>query len=53
MHGMPSAIASDRRVAILGAGPAGITCARWLTQCGFEPVLYEAAARAGGQWNSG
>ena len=48
----PSVMASDRRVAVLGAGAAGISCARWLKQCGFEPVVYEAAACAGGQWNS-
>jgi len=47
-----SATASDRRVAVLGAGPAGISCARWLKQYGFEPVIYEAAAGLGGQWNA-
>jgi len=52
MHANLSAIASDRRVAVLGAGPAGITCSRWLKQYGFEPVIYEAAASLGGQWNS-
>lgn len=47
-----SAPSSDRTVAVLGAGPAGLTCARWLCHCGFEPVLFEAAGRPGGQWNS-
>lgn len=52
MHATPSPFVSDRSVAVLGAGPAGIACARWLKQCGFEPIVYEAAARPGGQWNS-
>ena len=52
MHANLSSIGSDRRVAVLGAGPAGMTCARWLKQYGFEPVIYEAAAGLGGQWNS-
>lgn len=38
-------------VAIVGAGPAGLVTARWLAQYGFEPVLFEAADRLGGQWN--
>jgi dimethylaniline monooxygenase (N-oxide forming) len=45
-HSMP-----ERSVAVLGAGPAGLACARWLERCGFEPVVFEAAERLGGQWN--
>lgn len=41
----------DHAVAVLGAGPAGLTCARWLRHCGFDPVVYEASGRPGGQWN--
>jgi dimethylaniline monooxygenase (N-oxide forming) len=41
----------DYAVAVLGAGPAGLAAARWLKQHGFEPVVFEAADRAGGQWN--
>lgn len=41
----------DNRVAVLGAGPGGLVAARWLQQHGFEPVLFEAAERIGGQWN--
>ncbi|WP_274423838.1 flavin-containing monooxygenase [Chelativorans sp. YIM 93263] len=39
-------------VAVIGAGPAGLVTARWLSAQGFEPVLFEAAAQAGGQWNA-
>ena len=38
-------------VAVIGAGPAGLVAARWLSQCGFEPVIFEAANSLGGQWN--
>ena len=38
-------------IAIIGAGPAGLVAARWLIEHGFEPVLFEASARLGGQWN--
>lgn len=38
-------------VAVIGAGPAGLVTARWLAKYGFEPVLFEAAAALGGQWN--
>lgn len=47
-------IAPDsRRVAIIGAGPAGLVAARWLAARGLEPVLFEAADDLGGQWNGG
>lgn len=35
-------------VIIVGAGPAGVSCAVWLARLGFEPVLLEAAERVGG-----
>lgn len=38
-------------VAIIGAGPAGLACARWLKREGFAPVLFEQSARIGGQWS--
>lgn len=47
-HIMPS-----RTVAVIGAGPAGLAAARWLTQRGFEPIIFEASAGLGGQWNQG
>lgn len=38
-------------VAIIGAGPGGLAAAAWLLRHGFEPVIFEAAHRLGGQWN--
>lgn len=39
------------RIAIIGAGPAGLASARWLKAHGFHPVLFEASDGIGGQWN--
>jgi thioredoxin reductase len=33
---------------IIGAGPAGVSCAIWLKQFGFEPLSLEASDRVGG-----
>ena len=41
----------DRRVAIVGAGPAGLVTARFLKVQGFEATLFERRARVGGQWD--
>lgn len=38
-------------VAVIGAGPAGLSTARWLTAKGFDPVVFEAGDDLGGQWN--
>jgi dimethylaniline monooxygenase (N-oxide forming) len=38
-------------VAVIGGGPAGLVAARFLKLHGFEPVIFEAAAAVGGQWN--
>lgn len=45
-HTLPPAI--DRSVAIVGAGPAGMTCALSLSDAGFEVHLYEKSASVGG-----
>jgi NADH-quinone oxidoreductase subunit F len=37
-----------RKVAIVGAGPTGLTCAWYLTLLGHEAVIYESNAGAGG-----
>jgi len=33
---------------IIGAGPAGVSCAVWLARLGFNPLLIEAGAQIGG-----
>ncbi|HPF71219.1 MAG TPA: FAD-dependent oxidoreductase [Candidatus Krumholzibacteria bacterium] len=42
------AAAAGRRVAVVGAGPAGLGCARVLAMAGVAVTVYEAAERAGG-----
>jgi NADH-quinone oxidoreductase subunit F len=39
---------AHRKVAIVGAGPAGLSCAYFLARLGYRPVVFEAAPRAGG-----
>ena len=43
----------ERTVAVIGGGPAGLVAARFLKKHGFDPVVFEAAAAVGGQWNAG
>jgi glutamate synthase (NADPH/NADH) small chain len=40
--------ASGRRVAVIGAGPAGLACAHALARAGHEVMLYDAKPKAGG-----
>lgn len=44
---------TGKRVAIIGAGPAGLTCAHDLSLLGHEVVIYDAAAVAGGMLRLG
>lgn len=39
------------RIAILGAGPAGLSAALWLHNLGFEPLVFDPAGHAGGLQN--
>ncbi|WP_142850880.1 NAD(P)/FAD-dependent oxidoreductase [Telmatospirillum sp. J64-1] len=39
-------------VAVIGAGPAGLVTARWLSAQGFEPIVFESSSGLGGQWNA-
>jgi dimethylaniline monooxygenase (N-oxide forming) len=39
-----------RRVAVIGAGAAGLTSARWLIDAGLEPVVFERTGAVGGLW---
>ncbi|WP_414446894.1 FAD-dependent oxidoreductase [Burkholderia sp. 22PA0099] len=40
-----------KRIAVVGAGPAGLACATLLAQRGHRVALFEAAAEIGGQFN--
>lgn len=42
-----------KRVAILGAGPAGIVSAKYAVENGFLPVVFDKKATAGGLWAAG
>jgi dimethylaniline monooxygenase (N-oxide forming) len=40
------------RVAIIGAGPSGLTAAKHAIQAGFEVTVFEASDALGGQWHT-
>jgi NADPH-dependent glutamate synthase beta subunit-like oxidoreductase len=44
---------SDRRVAIVGSGPAGLACAYHLRRAGHRSVIFEALSRPGGMLRGG
>ena len=37
-----------RKIAIIGAGPAGLSCAYFLARLGYKPTVFEAQQRPGG-----
>ena len=39
------------RIAVVGAGPAGLSCATTAAQRGFDVTLFDAASEIGGQFN--
>jgi len=39
------------RIAVVGAGPAGLSFATAAAQCGFDVTLFDAAGEIGGQFN--
>ena len=39
---------AKRKVAIIGAGPAGLSCAYFLARLGYQPKVFEAEPRPGG-----
>lgn len=43
-----SKVIIGKKVAVVGAGPSGLSCAYFLTQAGFEVNIYEAKSRPGG-----
>lgn len=53
LHNAPAGLGringAPRRVAVVGAGAAGMTAARELLRCGADVTLYEASDRIGGR----
>ena len=47
-HPFQRAQASGKRIAVVGAGPAGLSCAHRLAMHGHEVVIFEAREKAGG-----
>ncbi len=43
----------DQKVAIIGAGPAGLSCAFYLAEKGYKPVIFEKRERPGGMLTYG
>ena len=41
------------KIAIIGAGPAGLSCAFYLAERGYKPVVFERSARPGGMLTYG
>ena len=37
-----------RKIAVVGAGPAGLSCAYFLARLGYRPTVFEAEQRPGG-----
>ena len=46
---VPALAAAEARVAIVGAGLAGLTAANELSKAGLEPVVHEGSTRLGGR----
>lgn len=47
-HPFTRAASTGKRIAVVGAGPAGLSCAHRLAMLGHDVVLFEAQAKAGG-----
>ncbi len=45
---LAAAPATGKRVAVIGAGPAGLSCAWFLAQAGHEVTIYDKADKPGG-----
>ena len=42
---------SPKKIAVVGAGPAGMACASVAAECGHRVILFDAATEIGGQFN--
>jgi NADPH-dependent glutamate synthase beta subunit-like oxidoreductase len=49
----PPKIKKDERVAVMGAGPAGLTCAYYLARSGYKVKVFDAGKVAGGSLRNG
>nr|WP_178131193.1 NAD(P)-dependent oxidoreductase [Pseudomonas sp. C1C7] len=47
-HPFPRAAATGKRIAVVGAGPAGLACAHRSAMHGHDVVIFEAREKAGG-----
>lgn len=43
----------EEKIAIIGAGPAGLSCAFYLAEKGYKPVIFEKNSRPGGMLTYG
>lgn len=43
----------EQKIAVIGAGPAGLSCAYYLATKGYKPVVFEKNARPGGMMTYG
>lgn len=51
MMGRHSERKKSKRVAVIGAGPSGIACARYLIKHGASVTVFERHSSVGGQWD--
>ena len=49
----PCEITKDKKIAIIGAGPAGLTAAADLVRAGYPVTIFERAAKPGGMMRTG
>jgi 2-oxoacid:acceptor oxidoreductase gamma subunit (pyruvate/2-ketoisovalerate family)/2-oxoacid:acceptor oxidoreductase delta subunit (pyruvate/2-ketoisovalerate family) len=49
----PSPIIFDEKIAVIGAGPSGLTAALRLRQMGYDVTVFEALSKAGGMMRTG
>src|SRR3954447_8762484 len=53
MPGPVTPLSEGSRVAVVGAGPAGLVAGKHALEAGFDVTVFEAQDALGGQWNAG